>query len=147
MGEFVCDPNSWLYKFSPTEWIRAGLSELSRAEEALANHNVRALSAGCKRAAGMALNAVLIFEPNDAWGRTYVEHLTAIARNPSALSKLREACTILLETSAPSGVSTSSIVTLRTPASNLRVVEAAKDVIAHAFAVVKRHEGVLEPSS
>jgi hypothetical protein len=64
------DPDDWLTKLTPDEWIRAAVGELSRAEKAYETNNVRGGIAGCKRAAGMALNAVLRLEPNPAWGRT-----------------------------------------------------------------------------
>ncbi len=147
--EFIRDPDDWLRKLSPSEWIRAGLGELSRAEEAYGQNNARAAIAGCKRAAGMALNAVLIFEPNAAWGRTYVEHVAALASDPNAPQRLREACSTILDAHPPAGAKVTPIVTLRTPTAEKRVVEAAKDVVAHAFALVKRHEGlrgIEEPS-
>ena len=36
VGEFTRDPGDWLRKLSPDEWIRAGLGELKRAEQAYA---------------------------------------------------------------------------------------------------------------
>jgi hypothetical protein len=39
-----------------------------------------------------------------------------------------------------SGPSSHGVVVLRTPKSHAAVVEATKDVIAHAWAVVKKHE-------
>lgn len=140
MADFTRDPDDWLRKLSPTEWLRAGLGELARAESAYAQNNARAAIAGCKRAAGMALNAVLIFEPNEAWGRTYVEHVTALANDPTASTQLREACMLIVESHPPASAKATPIVTLRTPTTDRRVVEAAKDVVAHAFALVRRHE-------
>ncbi len=83
----------------------------------------------------MALNAALIIEPDEAWGRSYVEHVQALARDARVPEAVRSACRAVLEAQPPSG----DVVTLRTPRSHTNTVEAARDVIAHAWAVVKRH--------
>jgi HEPN domain-containing protein len=134
---FEKDESHWLFKLSPEEWIRAGMGEVRRAEEAYAQKNVRAGLAGAKRAAGMALNAALIVEPNEAWGRSYVEHVAALARDVAVPERVREAAKMLHEAQAPQA---GGLVSLRTPSGEERVLEAARDVIAHAYAVVKRHE-------
>jgi HEPN domain-containing protein len=135
---FVRDEGHWLYKLSPDEWIRAGLSDLARAKEAYEANNARAGLASARRAAGMALNGALIVEVNESWGRSYVDHLMALARDPSVPERVREACRELTEPSAPAAA---KLVTLRTASHEHRVLEAARDVVAHAYAVVKRHEG------
>lgn len=140
MGAFTRDPAHWLYRFSPDEWIRAALVELARAEKALEHGDARAGIVGVKRAAGMALNATLIVEPERSLGRTYIEHLTAVSGDPGVPGAVREACQRVLSASPPSSGSGSGIVILRTPRTHTLVVEAARDVIAHAWAVVKRHE-------
>lgn len=134
---FQKDESHWLFKLSPEEWIRAGTGELRRAEQAYAQKNVRAGLAGAKRGAGMALNAALIVMPNDAWGRSYVEHVAAVARDGTVPDRVREAAKILHEAHAPQA---GGLVSLRTSSGEERILEAARDVIAHAFAVVKRHE-------
>jgi HEPN domain-containing protein len=136
MGEFTHDPSDWLRRLSPEDWIRAALGELERATAAYDRGDSRAGVVGVKRAAGMALNAALIVEPNTSWGRTYVEHVEALAAEPSAPVAVRAASRAVLEAKAPSG----SLVSLRTPRTDERALEAARDVIAHAWAVVKRHE-------
>ncbi len=80
MGQFTREPDHWLRKLTPDEWIRAAMAELRRAEAAYAGGDGRGGSAGVKRAAGMALNAALIVEPDEKWGRSYVEHVKALAR-------------------------------------------------------------------
>ena len=134
---FEKDESHWLFKLSPDEWIRAGLGEVRRAEEAYAQKNVRAGLAGAKRGAGMALNAALIVEPNDAWGRSYVDHVAALSRDAAVPERVREAAKTLHEAQAPQA---GGLVSLRTASGEERILEAARDVIAHAFAVVKRHE-------
>jgi hypothetical protein len=136
MGEFIRDPKHWLLRLSPDEWIRAGLGELARAEKAWQQGSSRAGAAGLKRAAGMALNGALIVEPEAAWGRTYVEHLEALARDPRAPEAVRTACERVLRTEFRSG----DVVSIRTPRAHVAAIDAARDVIAHAWAVVKRHE-------
>ena len=97
------DPDHWLRKYSAKEWIRAGMKELRLAETAYKQRNVRAGLTGCKRAAGMALNAALIVEPNDAWKRTYVEHLSALAKDLRVPDAVSAAARVLLEMPMPGG--------------------------------------------
>jgi HEPN domain-containing protein len=134
---FVRDEAHWLYKLSPEEWIRAAMSELHRAEEAYQRKNGRAGLAGARRAAGMALNGALIVHPADAWGRSYMDHLLALKADDSELvpPRIREACRILLETPLPGG----ELVAIRTSSADERVLEATRDVIAHAYSIVKRN--------
>jgi HEPN domain-containing protein len=136
MGEFNRDPAHWLLRYSPDEWIHAALGELARARQAWEQGNGRAGAVGVKRAAGMALNAALIVRPEHDWGRTYVEHLSALAADESAPPAVRAASQRVLEAQPPGG----DLVSLRTPRSHTSFVEAAHDVIAHAWAVVKKNE-------
>jgi HEPN domain-containing protein len=137
MAAFERDPGHWLKKFSPEEWIQLAIAEMHRAEARAHAKDLVAALAGCKRAAGMALNGALLVEPNDAWGRSYVDHVMALSRDPSVPERVREACHVLLESRAPGP----DILTLRSPRSDERLLEAARDVMAHAYAVIKRHEG------
>lgn len=136
MAPFTRDRDDWLRKLTPDEWIRAAMTELRRAEAAYGGGDARGGSAGVKRAAGMALNAALIVEPDEKWGRSYVDHVKALAEDARVPQAVRDACRVVLEAKGPSG----GVVSLRTPRANDAVVDAAKDVIAHAWAVVKRHE-------
>lgn len=131
---FERDTNHWLFKFSPDEWIRAATGELRRAEEAYARKNGRAGLAGARRAAGMALNGALITLPNEAWGRSYMDHLLALKTDANA--RVAEAAKTLVDTPLPGG----EVVALRTAKSDERVLEAARDLIAHAYTIVKRAE-------
>jgi len=142
MGEFTRDKTHWLHKLSPDEWIAAALGEVARAEKAWGGGDARAGVVGLKRAAGMGLNAALIVEPDETWGRTYVEHVEALARDRRVPEAVRAAARVVLDARPPGG----DVISLRTPRTHHHVVEAARDVVAHAWAVVKRHE-VLEPSS
>jgi hypothetical protein len=140
MAEFTRDPADWLRKLSPDEWIRAGLGELKRAEQAYAGGNARGGAAGVKRAAGMALNAALIVEPDASWGRAYVEHVAALARDPRVPEAVRSACRKVLGVGPPGH----EVIILRTPRASEAVLEAARDVIAHAWAVVMRNEAKID---
>lgn len=134
--QFVRDETHWLFKLSPDEWIRAAMGELRRAEEAYKRKNGRAGLAGARRAAGMALNGLLIVVPNEAWGRSYMDHLLAVKADTSEAipERVREACRVLLETPLPGG----ELVALRSSGTDEKILEAARDVMAHAFAMVKR---------
>ncbi len=135
VAAFEKDPADWLRRLSPDEWIAAALGELRRAEAAYTRNDAAAGLAGAKRAAGMALNGALIVEPNGAWGRSYVDHLRALERDASAPQAVRAACTLLLASRAPS----SDLLSLRSRAGEAKILDAARDVMAHAFAVVNRH--------
>jgi HEPN domain-containing protein len=136
MAKYERDPEDWLLRYSPKEWIRAAMKELKLAEASYQQRNARAGLAGCKRAAGMALNAALIVEPNDAWKRTYVEHLEALAKDVEVPAAVSEAARVIIEAKPAA----TSLVVLRSRSGDERVLEATRDVLAHAFAVVTRHE-------
>ncbi len=133
---FVRDEAHWLFKLSPDEWIRAAMGELRRAEAAYKAKNARAGLAGARRAAGMALNGLLIVLPNEAWGRSYMDHLLALKGETGAETppRVREAAAILVDTPLPGG----ELVALRTSGADEKVLEAARDVVAHAYAIVKK---------
>ena len=130
------DSADWLRRHSPREWIQVALAELRRATVAFESNDVGAGLAGCKRAAGMALNGALLVEPDEVWGRSYVDHVRALSADARVPAAVRDACNVLLEARPPNP----HLLILRVPRSNDRAVEAAKDVMAHALAVVMRHE-------
>ena len=138
MADFTRDPAHWLLRYSPDEWIRAALAEVKRAEAAYARGDLRGGSSGVKRAAGMGLNGALIVEPDQRWGRSYVDHVQALAADPAVPEAVRAACRTVLGAGGPGR----EVVVLRTPRSGDVALEAARDVIAHAWAVVRRHEKV-----
>jgi HEPN domain-containing protein len=134
---FERDPSDWLQKFSPDEWVQQALAELRRAETCLKGHDHAAGLAGCRRAAGMALNGALQVEPNEAWGRSYVDHIRALAVDETVPETVRQGSKYLMEVKPPGP----DILTLHGPRSDERLLESARDVMAHAYAVIKRHEG------
>jgi HEPN domain-containing protein len=135
--------HEWLLRKSPAEWIAAANEEVSSARSALSGRNMRGAVVALRRASGMALNAALILEPNRHWGRTYMEHLQAIAdpNTPTSPSHtpvpdvVRAAAARVLHAQPPEP----TLITLRSPSQEHELVEAARDVIAHAYAVVVRH--------
>src|ERR1700722_1882718 len=97
------EPGAWLEKYAPREWVQVGLAELRRATAAFESNAVGAGLAGRKRDAGMALTGALRVEPDESWGRSYVDHLRALSvstdeRIPVAV---RDACKVLLEVRPP----------------------------------------------
>ena len=138
MVDFTRDPSDWLRRLSPDEWIRAALGELRQSRSAYERGDARAGAAGVKRAAGMALNAVLLVEPKEAWGRSFVDHVRALAVDPGVPEAVRAACKVVLDARGPSP--SGDVVRLRTPKTYEAVVDAAHDIIAHAWATVRKHE-------
>ncbi len=132
------DPEHWLYRHTPREWIRAALGELDQAKRAYAAHNGRAGLAGCRRAAGVALNGWLstLDEPAEAYGRTYMDHLAALSVDATVPEEVRSAARLLRQTPLPGG----EIVALRTATTDARALDAAETVMAHAYAEVLRAE-------
>ena len=75
------DPSHWLHRLDAEEWLRAAANELARAEEALLHKQQRPGLAGARRAAGMAWNAVLVGAEDESYGRSYMDHLHALAED------------------------------------------------------------------
>jgi HEPN domain-containing protein len=128
---------AWLTRQTPEAWLQQGLAELSRAEARLAAHDRTAGLLGLKRAAGMALNGALAvrFRP---WGRTYVEHLRAVAADQDVPEVVRAAAQLLNDAKAEPQP---GVVRLTPPSESARWVEAGKTVMAHAYAVVHGNVG------
>ncbi len=129
----VAGDMDWLTRFSPREWMNASMAELGRAEAAYRRRDARGGLSGCRRAAGMAVNAILRAMPEKAYGRTYVEHLEGLSADASVPDAVRAACRLLLDAPPPGG----SLIVLR--ARNTPFFEAARDVMAHAYAMVLLH--------
>lgn len=128
---------SWLTRFSAQAWIRKGLGELARARKFLESHDRTAALLALRRAAGMALNGALCVAWRP-WGRTYVEHVRAIADDSSVPEPVRLAAKLLNEVPIER---VPNIVRLTPPSESERWLEAAKTVMAHAYAVVHGSAG------
>ncbi len=76
----------WLWRLSARAWLDAAGHELERAEEQLGSRRTAVTHA--RRAAGMALNGVLVAMAargwsqercESIWGRSYIDHLRTLA--------------------------------------------------------------------
>ena len=76
----------WLWRLSATQWFAAANVELERGRDRVDSR--RAAVTHARRAAGMALNGALVAmsergwsreQCETAWGRSYVDHLRALA--------------------------------------------------------------------
>jgi hypothetical protein len=124
---------AWLTRLSAEEWIRQGLGELQRAEARISAHDRSAAVLGLRRAAGMALNGALSVRWR-AWGRTYIDHLRAIADDDADVPvSVRDAARLLNDVPVDKQP---NVVRLTPPSESARWLEAAKTVMAHAYAVV-----------
>jgi len=119
------DPTHWLHRLTAEEWLRAAEGELARARSALSAKQQRPGVAGCRRAAGMAWNAVLVVAPDDAYGRSYMDHLKALADDATVPEPVRAAARALVE--APLDT---QLVTLGRGDTHL--ADAAQAVFVHA---------------
>ena len=91
------DPSHWLHRFDAEEWLRAAANELQRAEEALSHKQQRPGVAGARRAAGMAWNAVLVGAEDERYGRSYMDHLKALAVDERVDEAVRAAARQLVD--------------------------------------------------
>lgn len=139
------DPEHWLHRFSPDEWMRASMNELATAKSSFARHAARPALASARRAAGMAWNAVLALEaePDARFGRTYIDHLRALAEgaaldtsDPTPIpEQVRDAARRLMDDPA---AGPQRVVQLVTPKRDNALVDAAETILAEALARVVR---------
>lgn len=137
------DPTHWLHRLTADEWMRAAMRELSTARTSMARHSGRTTLASLRRAAGMAWNAVLALddEPDAHFGRSYADHLRAIAESPStsdgvALPQpVRDAARLLMEDPV---AQRSDVVPILTRTRDAKLLDAAETVAAEAYARVLR---------
>ena len=76
---------------SVTEWLNKADGELAQAEQAWKSGNAGRGRVGSRRAAGMALKALLRLEPNAAYGTSFMHHVAGIADDPKIDGEVREA--------------------------------------------------------
>ena len=124
----------WLTRLDGRGWIHNALAELAKTSD---SHDPRAMIAGCKRSAGMALNGYLRLEFKESWGRTYVEHLRAAAIDDTLPEVVRGRCMRILHAEPPAG----TLVQLRSKRTTNELVEATKDVVAWVYSEVVKREG------
>jgi hypothetical protein len=117
------DPTHWLHRLDAAEWLAAAETELQHCAEALGRRAFRPGVTHARRAAGMACNAVLIGEDHPTWGRSYMEHVVALAGEEGVVA---ESARLLRDTPpAPP-----ELVPLGKP--DLRALEAARAIVGWA---------------
>lgn len=129
------NPAHWLYRLSVDEWLAAAETELARCAEALRRRAFRPGVTHARRAAGMAWNAVLLSSPDPRSGRSYMEHVAALATNADVPDHVRSAAQTLRDTPpAPP-----ELVTLGKP--DMGPLDAARVIVDHAKLRATRASG------
>jgi hypothetical protein len=124
------DPTDWLRRLTPAEWLSAATTEIDNAVAALSRRAARPGVTHARRAAGMAWNAVLVLAPEPRFGRSYMEHVVALAVDETAPADVRAAASILRDTPPLPP----TLITLGKP--DLRAADAARTILAYARARV-----------
>jgi len=128
------DPGHWLHRLDAAEWLAAAATELSHAEEKLSARAVRPGLTHARRAAGMAWNAVLVIAPDERYGRSYMEHVVALAHAPdddaSIPAGVRAAARLLRDTPPVPP----QLITIGRP--DLSALDAARTIVDFARARV-----------
>jgi hypothetical protein len=123
------DLDHWLHRLTSEEWLRAAATELLRARRALGGKLQRQGVAGARRAAGMAWNAVLVLAADESYGRSYMEHLRALAGDRVVPENVRAAAQALVDAElAPELVQLGP--------GDTRIADAAAAIVEHAQARV-----------
>jgi hypothetical protein len=128
------DPGHWLHRLDAAEWLAAAATELAHADEKLARRAVRPGITHARRAAGMAWNAVLVSAPDERYGRSYMEHVVALAGwpddDPAIPADVRAAARLLCDTPPVPP----QLITIGKP--DLSALEAARTIVEFARARV-----------
>jgi hypothetical protein len=144
------DPAHWLLRLTAAEWLAAADTELEHAEQALRRRAARPGVTHARRAAGMAWNAVLVVlaaapsggtsaedraaalaaPPIARFGRSYMEHVVALAGAADLPALLRAAAAALRDTPPLPP----ALITLGKP--DLRALDAARAIVSDARARV-----------
>ncbi len=90
------DPNHWLYRFTSDEWLRAATNELTQSQQAFVGKSQREAVAHARRAAGMAVNALLWHRPDEAYGRSFMDHLVRLKSDESVPPPIQQAAQALV---------------------------------------------------
>ena len=94
------DDRKWLYRLSFADWMAAAITELDASYLRLRARQHREGLTHARRAVGMAVNAWLCVDFDPAYGRSYAEHLAAIARDDRASAEVRSAARRLIDAPA-----------------------------------------------
>ncbi len=109
MTQALTDTDDWLVRLTCDEWMRAAINEYDRGLESLERRNARQAAVHARRAAGMAINALLRATPDPRFGRSYAEHLVAVATLGEAPSHIAHAAKLLVADAAKGLVSLGGI--------------------------------------
>lgn len=124
------DPGHWLYRLDAAEWLAAAETELAHTQEKLLHRSVRPGITHARRAAGMAWNAVLVTALDERYGRSYMDHVVALAQTPdddaTIPSEVRAAAQLLRDTPA----TPPQLIAIGKP--DMRALEAAKTIVDFA---------------
>ena len=124
------DPGPWLHRQDSGEWLDAAATELAHCEDKLAHRAARAGVTHARRAAGMAWNAILVSAPDERFGRSYMDHVLALAQLPDDDAEIpasvRAAARLLRETPA----APPALITIGKP--DLSALEAARTIVDFA---------------
>ena len=130
------DPGHWLHRLTAAEWLAAADNELTNADAALARRAIRPAVTHARRAAGMAWNGVLVVSPPDAFadsfGRSYMDHVVALARDPPSIPENVAAAARVLRDTPPAPP---ELVKLGKP--DTSALDAARTILAYARARVQ----------
>jgi HEPN domain-containing protein len=96
------DDQDWLNRLSAPQWLAAAENEIAQGDVALGRRAIRPAVTHARRAAGMALNAILRLGAGPArraaWGRSYMEHVVALASDQDVPSEVQAAAALLRDT-------------------------------------------------
>jgi HEPN domain-containing protein len=126
------DPGHWLHRLTAPEWLAAADAELVHAREALERRATRPGVAHARRAAGMAWNAVLIGAPDERAGRSYMDHVVALADDDAIATPddVRAAARLLRDSPARPP----ELIAIGKP--DLSALDAARAIVAYARGLI-----------
>jgi hypothetical protein len=126
-------PDHWLYRFTCDEWLTAAENETARAKDAFLGKQQRAGVTGARRAAGMAWNAVLCTQLDEKFGRSYMEHLQALARDDSQPADVQRAAHVLVAAPLKSEL-------IQLGAGDTSLIDAVDTIVARARAIMTERQ-------
>ena len=124
------DPAHWLHRLDAAEWLAAAATELAHAQEKLSHRSVRPGVTHARRAAGMAWNAVLVTTPDERYGRSYMEHVVALAAPAEADSTIPDDVRTAAQLLRDSPTVPTGLITIGKP--DMSALEAAKTIVEFA---------------
>lgn len=88
----------WLLRLSAEDWLAAASNELGHCKDALERRSHRTGVTHARRAAGMALNGLLRVRFKPDWGRSYMDHIVALAQDEREPQEVRIDAQTLVDT-------------------------------------------------